>query len=533
MTTVDALSQPDTWSPCMDDHASRRTTIRAASWWRRVLVVGLVVWVGIAMALPAAAARRSDERRLDVEQPEVLPRVLPKDILFGFYPGPDGSADLAHDALERTALRVYADVFGHDARTIVGETSVASLEERGRDDETPSHELTAQQLEIGRQFYRMGDIADAIRALESALTTAMRGTLRWSRPALMAESLETLALAYQEAGAGRLQSEAQAESQTRVALRELIRLRPTDVVDESRYPLSFVTAWRQAYYEQMLVSAAMMSIRIEEARAATALIDVDTLVDLRLLYGQRGSSIALRVYDAVEDRFAYDGLLAWDGSEAHLEDTLSKALASARDCMKVRRPEAPEGRKRLLHSNYLHVGWTAFMYLDTPTEHVFLNQGARIGGQHYVTPVVGFFADLSIAFSSRDREGILLSPVQQQAMSAGVSLQYAASRFRIHLDVGAELARRTDIVATRSFWCRVSGGEPREYGSGRACLADDVFRQKASGLVGMNLRTGLAVRVVGPVWMHAMMHSTLYLFPFGNRGLDRPLGGTVGFSYAY
>lgn len=491
------------------------------------------VMAGAMMPRDAWSARTTDDRRLEVEQPEVVPRVLPGDILFGFYPGPDGGAEPAGAALEDAALRAYRHAFGHDARTVVSRASVSTLAALGTDAETATHALTAQQLDIGRQFYRMGDISDAIATLEDALSVAMRGTLRWSRASLMAESLETLALAYQEAGAGRLLSDAQAESQTRVALRELIRLRPVGEVDESRYPSSFVTAWRQAYYEQMLVSAAMMSLRVEEARIATSLLDVDVLVDLRLLYGPRGSSIALRIYDAVEDRFAYDGLLAWDGSEAQLEDTLSRAFSSTVDCMNVRRPPVDDERKRLLHSNYLSVGWTSFTYMDRPTERAFLNQGARIGGQHYVTPVVGFYVDLGLVFSGRDRDGTLLSPVQQQALSGGLTLQFAKPRVRVFFDVGAEIARRSDIVATKSFWCRVSGGVAREYGNGRACLASDVFRQRASGLVGVNFRSGFAIRVAGPVWAQVMLHSTLYMIPFGNRGLDRPLGGTAGFSYAY
>ena len=470
---------------------------------------------------------------LAVPQPEVVPRRFASTLLIELYMTPEGTDSLEEAALREAAEREYRRAFAHDARSVFADIGPERLADLAEAQERESDRLLARQLELGRQLYRIGDLEEATRAIEQAMSEAAKTDLRWSRKELLADSLETLALAYQEMSAAPGARALELESQTRLALRDLIRLRPHAKVDEWRYPQSFVEAWRQAYFEQLVVSAAVLALRIEEARSATRLLDVDVIADLRLMYGPRGASFALRMYDAVSDRFAYDGILPWDGSPEHLEEQLSRAFSVARECMRLERPKATSEKRRRLHSNYLSAESVFFTYLDRPTDRPFLNSGFRLGGHHYVTPVVGFYAEVSVTFSSRDRSGILLEPIQLQSLTAGLSLQYERSRLRLFFDVGGDISRRTDLVATRSFWCRVSGGQPVAYDNLRQCREDEVFRQRASGLVGVNFKGGMAVRLVGPVWATAGVHSTVYLVPFGNRGVDRPIGASAGFAYGF
>lgn len=498
-----------------------------------LLLIAALSICGLWVASEAEAADGGELELLALTQREVVPRRFASSMLIDLYVTPEGADVLEVHALREVADREYRRAFGQDARSIWSSAGPESLSAVAAAQESESDRLLARQLEVGRQLYRMGDLQEATRAIEQALGEIPNTDLRWSRKDLLADSLEILALAYQEMSASPQGHVLELESQTRLALRELIRLRPDAKVDEWRYPQSFVEAWRQAYFEQLVVSAAVLALRIEEARSATRLLDVDVVADLRLMYGPRGASLALRVYDAVSDRFAYDGILPWDGSKAHLADQLSRAFSVARDCMSLERPKASEEKKRLLHSNYLSVEALFFTYLDRPTDRLFLNSGFRLGGHHYVTPVVGFFADVSVAFSSRDRAGVLLEPIQLQSLSAGMSLQYKRPRVRLFFDVGGDLSRRTDIVATRSFWCRVSGGETVAYDPQRGCSEDEVFRQRSSGLIGINFRAGLGVRVAGPVWLTAAVNSTVYIVPFGNRGVDRPIGASAGFAYGF
>lgn len=509
-------------------------------WFRRFLL--LLSWLVLAVAVvfsfgaacsSAWAAGWSEAELLGAPQRPIVPRRMADALLIDFYVGPERSPDLPIDRLRGLAHEEYRRAFGHDLRTEWSGRGPEQLPGLAQAAASESDLLLVRQLEVGRQLYRMGDLHEATRSIEHALQQIADTELRWSRQDLLADSLEILALAYQELSAAPDLRAVEWESQTRLALRELIRLRPDAQVDARRYPLSFVEAWRTAYFEQLVVSAAVLALRIEEARIATRLLDVDVLADLRVMYGPRGASLALRVYDRVADRFAYDGILAWDGSEAHLAEQLSRAFSIARDCMSLTQPIVENERKKLLHSNYLSADALFFVYLDRPTRGAFLNTGFRLGGHHYVTPVVGFYADLSVAFSNRDRAGTLLEPIQMQSLSAGFSLQYERPRFRVFFDVGPEIARRSEIVATRSFWCRVSGGQSIEYDAMRRCTDDEVFRQRPSGLVGVHFKAGLAGRLVGPIWLSLSVYSTAYLVPFGHRGVDRPMGASAGIIYGF
>lgn len=490
-------------------------------------VVSYVCWPAVSLSKSLAPTV------FELEQPEVQSRVLAADLLLDLYVGPEGTTHLDEQELRSVALQEYRQAFGHDGRTEFSSVRTELLPEIARLEEREADRLLVRELELGRQLYRLGDLHEAVRVLEAGLESIGSSPIRWSRIELLAESLETMALSYQELAAGVDAPVMQLETQTRLSLRELIRFRPHAVVDARRYPLSFVEAWRQAYFEQLAVSAAVLALRIEEARQATALLDVDVLADLRLMTGPRGSSIALRVYDAVSDRFAYDGILSWDGSAEHLGSQLSRAFSVARDCMSILPPPKKEGRQRLMYNNFMSMDGLGFVYLDRPTNKAFMNVGFRIGGHHYVTPVVGFFADIQAAFSSRDPDGVLLSPIQLQALSAGLTLQYRRDRFRLHMDVGLLAARRSEIVATDSFWCRVSGGADSQFGAGRSCDAGDVFRQRSSGLFGLQFRGGLGVRLVGPIWLQTAIIAHVYGIPFGHRGVDRPVGAQVGFAYEY
>lgn len=491
----------------------------------------LALWllVGTCLAMGTAAA----EVYAPPVQPELSARTLAAELIVGVYAGPDGAEAIDEPALRAIAEREYRRAFGQDARTVFSESRPSMLPELARLEEGVGTELLVRELELGRQLYRVGELVEAAAAMESALARVASSPLFWSRSELIAETLEILALAYQELATAPGEDVLLREGQARVALRELIRLRPSGRVDERRYPRGFVEAWRQAYFEQLAVSAAVLALRIDEARTAAQLLDVDVIADLRLMVGPRGANIALRVYDVASDRFAYDGVLAWDGSSASLAEQLSRAFSVALDCMRVQPPPAPEGRKRLLHANFTALHSTGFAYLERPTRRAFANYGFRLGGQHYVTPVVGFFADIHAAFSTRDRDGVLLSPIQLQSLSGGVTLQYRKDRFRLYFDVGVVVARRSEIVATRSFWCRVSGGAEVDYGTGRSCAASEVLRQRATGLLGVTFRAGAGARIAGPVWFQLGAFSDVHGIPFGHRSVDIPIGLQAGFAFEY
>ena len=458
---------------------------------------------------------------------------MPDAPLMGIYPGPDLDSVADEALLRERAQAVYRESFGADPRFAVLSTRVDELALRANESSTPALVLLMRQLELGRRLYRAGDILDAIDALEQAMNDPSRTLLQWADPDLLAESLEVLALAYQEAQVDGLMDDELLDARLRAALREWIRVMPGHRMDERRYPMSFVEAWRDAYFDQLETSAALLAIRIEEAREASSLLGVDLLVDLRLLRGALGSSVSVRVYDAVEDRFAFDALLAWDGSPDGLADVLSRSFSSVAACIPLRAPMVETEPRRAVESVWLSGAWAAFAYVDRPTERAFLNQGIEAIGQLYFSPVVGIYLDGVVSFSSRDRHGTLLRPVQTQSLSLGMSFKYERTRFRLFLDGGIEIGRRSSVAVTRDFWCRVSGGEVTDFGPDRACEASNVTRRRGSASFGLKFRGGASFRVAGDVWLYASIFASLGVAPFEGRVLDRPIGGSAGASYRF
>lgn len=484
------------------------------------------------LAQNALAADWKLESVLLQEQPEIVARRALKKPGVQVYSSPDQTEEMPLERWIAQVERAYLNALGGDARIVWAEEGFSALRERAQQANTAEERAIERELEIGYRLYRMGDLQEATRTLHSALI-AIDGTgVAWANESLVVDAWQTLARAYQELLSASSEAQSERASAVRLALQEWIRLRPQERMDAARYPRSFVEAWRQVYFEQLSASAAVLSMRKDEARYIADTLDVDVVPDVRIMRSGSTGTIAVRVYDARTDRFAYDAILPWNGQDEDLISTLSKAFSVALECLQIVHAPSDE-RKRRLHSNYLSAESLLFFYAERPTRRAFLNSGIRLGGHHYVTPAVGFFADISVSFSRRDRAGELLKTVQMQSLSAGASFQYERPRFRVFMDIGLEIARRTELVVTSSFWCRVSGGEPTSYDGARGCLAEDVFSQRASALLGVRLGAGLGVRIAGPLWWQMTLTSTMYLVPFGHRGVDRPIGGTTGLVYGF
>lgn len=495
-------------------------------------------WVFVSAAPWLLSTRTADaapweaEHLIDLDQPEVVPRRVLDAPFVHTYASPDTTKSFPHARWETIANEAYRQEF-RDAHRIRRTGGVPEdLRDRAREQQTAEERAIVRELEIGYRLYRMGELKEATRSLQDALDAVEDSGVPWANEALVVDAWQTLARAYQERAAGSPAERSELASRMRIALQQWIRMRPRERIDENRYPLSFVEAWRQVYFEQLASSAAVLSMREKSARYVSKTLDVDVVADVRIARSLHSGTIAVRVYDAETDRFAYDAILPWTGEEDHLREQLSMAFSIAQECLGLVRVEKEE-RKRLLSSNFFSAESLLFFYSERPTSRAFLNSGVRLAGHHYVTPVVGFYADLSVAFSRRDRAGELLNRIQSQGVSAGATFQYKRDRVRLFFDTGLEFSRHSEVEVTSSFWCRVSGGTPQELDSERGCDAADVFTQRASWLAGIRLGAGVSVRIAGPVWWQLTFTTTTYLLPFGRRGVDQPIGGTTGLVYGF
>lgn len=504
-------------------------TLRVAHTVRALVCVVLGLFL---VGVPCAHAQWEGMAAPLEGQPDLTPRRVLDASFVHVYTPPDRAGTLSERRLDRAVQRVYREAFAQDGRSAWAGVGPRDIVPYARANKGAEERAIERELEIGYRLYRLGDLEEATHTLQSALHAVDGTGVAFGDEQAVADAWHVLARAYQERASAHHQAPDEFASQMRLALQEWIRIRPQERIDSDRYPRSFVEAWRQVYFEQLSSTAAVLSMRRKEAKYIADTLGVDVVPDVRITQrGDRGT-LAVRVYDAVADRFAYDAILPWNGDESALEDTLSRAFSVAKECLEMQLKPTEE-RKRLLHRNYLSVESLLFFYAERPTNRAFLNSGIRLGGHHYVTPVVGFFADVSVSFSRRDRAGELLQTIQTQSLSAGVSFQYERPRFRAFVDAGLEVSRRSELKVTSSFWCRVSGGAPTHYDDQRGCDPADVFSQRASALLGMRLSAGIGARIAGPLWWQMSLTTTLYLVPFGHRGVDRPIGGTTGLVYSF
>ena len=114
---------------------------------------------------------------LAVPQPEVVPRRFASTLLIELYMAPEGTDSLEEAALREAAEREYRRAFAHDARSVFADIGPERLADLAEAQERESDRLLARQLELGRQLYRIGDLEEATRAIEQAMSEAAKSAI--------------------------------------------------------------------------------------------------------------------------------------------------------------------------------------------------------------------------------------------------------------------------------------------------------------------------------------------------------------------
>lgn len=520
-------------------HITRPERLRSVATRGGLVVLTLLIATCVALVANAQSASGAQPPFVSLEeQPPFVVRTAPALPFVQIYVLPDESGRVRSGAGYRQAVaRSYGEVFGNDPRIARSEERFEPLDVYGPGGVRVSSgdsriDGALETLARGRQLFRAGDTASAAEVLREGLQQASTTALPFTHFELLAESWETLALVALELSVERVEEEESWRSLSRVALREMIRLSPERTVDPRLYPPRFFDAWRSAYREQTVATTTLLSVRSDEARALSAFLDIDLLVDVRIIETDESGQIGVRVYDRVDDRFFYDGLHAWEGGAEEISAIVERALRAALACLPPHTPP-PEDEPSRLHDVYVYSNWLGFSYLERPTTRAFLNQGAELGAQFYFTENVGLSLVAQLAFSNRDADGDLLDTVQTSSISLSPSFQFAREGYRIFLEAGPQLTRVSRVRATRSYWCKVSGGEPFQFDDERVCLPEDITEQGARAQFALSFRIGFALRVAGPLWAHINASSALYLLPFEGRAVDFPIGGSAGLMFQF
>lgn len=393
--------------------------------------------------------------------------------------------------------------------------------------------LARQASRLGIAQFRTYQMATAVDELESALATFARTPLPLSDRDVVAETHFYLALASLELG--RLQPEEAVRHQARArrAFREVVRLDPTREVTPSVYPSAIVDAWRAAYAEHFVDGGAGLGMSPAELQWLGEQARVDAVVDAFVLVDSASARLRLRVWSRARGAFLLDTLLPIEPVTASVRELVERKLLGFIECLPLLPPATFDDPTRETGRVYLSLGGVGAIFLNVPTRGQIAHLGAAFGGTWTLTETFAVGVDTQLLFSQRDALGDLVNRIDTVRTSVHGMATGRWGRWRLEGGSGVEVTRVSSIRATSSFWCRVSGGRPTTFDEQRICRESDVTRSPGLTLLGVELRARALVQVIGPMWLHAGITTSLYVLPFDERVLDFPYTVTLGTSYRF
>lgn len=403
--------------------------------------------------------------------------------------------------------------------------------------QTSAEALTLEQLRLGRRLYRAGDLDSAEEELAEAMQTASVSLLPWQEQRAMIESYESLFLLQLERASTAAEGAAfrQRENLARNAMRNLLRLDPAFFVDPARFPERIVELFQ---LERETASDELLVARPYRPDALARIVDrarADVIVETVVV--RRGSRVTGRVLISYGDPLAVevDEAIVWQSPDNALD--LGKEMAEfAIDSLEVAVvclpptpiPSLDETERRPLEV-WLGAGYMAGVYISSPTRARFLNHGAAFRTLVQFHEYVGIQASLHVLSSAEDRFGDLLDRVSTVQAGLGPSFSYTTGRFRTFFEPAFSYTQVGRVRASEEFWCKVSNGRETVFdGSGRDCSENDITETAPQAYLGIQLDGGVGVRLAGPLWLMARLHSVLFLAPVEGRSVDFPLGGELG-----
>jgi hypothetical protein len=494
--------------------------------WPRHLVVGVWVVSALLAALlwPAlAAAQLLDPYRVAV-----------------FTPTPARYTDprLAEDEEARTSELDYAELRKEIERVLSADVRFAFvgagelLERDARDPaEAATRQLANNTRASGIEEFGRYELPTAINNLEEALELYASSSAHLTHPRDVAEAHEYLARTFVErAGTGSNEQRIELHNRARAHFREMIRLRPASGIREGVFPGAVVEIYQMAYLELLEDDGAALSLPAERAQALAKRHELERVVWAFSLVEPGQRRLVIEVYDAEGRREARELLPVRETASA--VERVNRALSRYLACVPARYPPPPPGSPGDAGRFFLQVGWGAGVYAERPTEGQFANQGIGVTVDHHLSDYLGLFGRANVMFSGRDSEGDLLSRFTSTRLSGGMLLSARLDWLRPFLGLGFELNVVGGFTASDNFWCKVTRGDTRSFGAGRACLPGDVQEQGPRVLLGPALMPGVSFDVLGPFAIYALGSFAFYISD-AKTNIDFPVVGEAGIEYRF
>jgi hypothetical protein len=390
--------------------------------------------------------------------------------------------------------------------------------------------MAEQGVRLGIGSFRDYQLPTAVDELEAAIATWRTLGGAWERPDALVDAWLYLALAWLEQGDLQPDSRPRMLALARQALRQMVRLDPLRRLDPDTWPDSVIALWQSAYSEILLDPATWAMPDPEDLRWLARQARADRLLLSSLVVtADEGSTLWLFEWDVAADRLrVVDTLPLRDRPEDDL-DALSLSLSRWRACLArtpAPAPEVPDDTGRLwLHATQ-HIG----TFLQGPARRLLLHAGAGFQAHFHLRRSLVVGADFQLGVVARDADRDLLQAVRTTRGSLLLGGAWRSRRWRVSGAAGPSLMHAGRIRATRSFWCRVSAGEPTVFDETRVCRATDIDNEAPGFAAGLAFMGQVDRLLHGPVWMHLHVQNSAYLAPAEGRVLDLPLSVGLGFS---
>lgn len=207
-------------------------------------------------------------------------------------------------------------------------------------------------------------------------------------------------------------------------------------------------------------------------------------------------------------------------------DAGSRLASRVRACLPFGRMPRPEGYRSKL---FLEGGFDAYAFAENPVE-AFPNVGVAVHLSWIAAPHFSLDFHGSISNGERDPQEHLRRDITTARMAFGPGYAWSDERFRVHGQLGVEVATMSAVVITTNPACKYF--DPDDEVPSALCDWDqDVDTFDRVWLVGPAVSVGGSMRLVDQIFLSLRATAATYLFESDDNGFGVPIGGSVALGY--
>ena len=371
--------------------------------------------------------------------------------------------------------------------------------------------------EIGAEHYKRLETAEAITALEKAITIFRGIHYELVEPEAFAEVLQTLVLSHLE--------ERRDVVRPLELLQLMMNLDPARVFRDGYFPEDVVRSYesaRQTLQRDIQNNGpdARLARKIGELAAA------DFVVSMSATRKGETYVVGMHVFSQRDGRFLQpESVTVSVLTPAALNEATSRLMSRMSTCLIEPEPitakpvEASTGESPWAME--LNFAYASFLDFPEPAVNTFGNVGASFGASFLLTREFALLANVQILTSTRDSDGFLTDDFTTLRGFGGISLGYTFGMIRAEMASLLEVTTIGDIEVCKDISAIIVG------------CPDDRVLYEYNALVGINARPRVSLKLLKSLNLSMGGSLSFFFYPLSERTLNFPVTIETGLQYRF